>query len=120
MAANNLGLDFLSVPTKVTRGEVIEILNNDKEDVLNERKQEEVLVKIEPDKTAVGATTELESNTRRSGQIKIANRQFEDYELYTTVEDEEQLMLVTVDENPADDEEDEEVLAAVTHFIMVH
>ena len=36
LAANNLGLDFLSVPTKVTGGEVIEILDNDKEDVLNE------------------------------------------------------------------------------------
>ena len=62
----------------------------------------------------------MESNTRRSGRIKIANRQFEDYELYTTVEDEEQLILATVDENPANDEEDEEVLAAVMHFIMVH
>ncbi len=56
---------------------------------MNEYEREEVLVKIEPDQTAVGATTELESDTRRSGQIKIANRQFEDYELYTTVEDEE-------------------------------
>ena len=120
LAANNSGLDFLSVPTKVTGGEVIEILDDNKDDVLNEYKQEEVLVKIEPDQTAVGATTELESNTRRSGRIKIANRQFEDYELYTTVEDEEQLILATVDENPANDEEDEEVLATVAHFIMVH
>ena len=110
----------MSVPTKVTRGEVIEILNNNEEDVLNERKQEEVLVKIEPDKTAVGATTELESDTRRSGRIKIANRRFEDYELYTTVEDEEQLIMATVDENPANVEEDEEVLAAMAYLIMVH
>jgi hypothetical protein len=36
LAANNLGLDFLSVPTKVTRGEVIEILDDDEEDMLNE------------------------------------------------------------------------------------
>ncbi len=74
-----------------------------------------MLVKIEPDQT-VGATAELESNTRRSGQAKIANRQFEDYELYPTGEKEEQLMLATVEENPADDKEDEDVLAAVAHL----
>ncbi len=79
-----------------------------------------MLVKIELDQT-VGATAELESDTRKSGRIIIANRRFEDYELYTTVEEEEQLMLATVEkEIPEDDEEDEEVLAAVAHFIMVH
>ncbi len=37
------------------------------------------------------------------------------------MEEEEQLMLATVEkEIPADDQEDEEVLAAVAHFIMVH
>ena len=65
----------------------------------------------------VGATAELASNTRRSWRTKIENRQFEDYELYTTVE----LMLATpVEENPAGDEEDDEVLASLAHFIMVH
>jgi len=67
LAANNLELDFLSVTTKMTGGEVIEILDDDEEDVLNEYKQEEVLAKIEPYRT-VGATNELASNTRRSGQ----------------------------------------------------
>ena len=66
LAANNLGLDFLLVPTKVTGREVIEILNDDEEDVLNEYKREEVLVKIKPDQT-VAATDELASNARRSG-----------------------------------------------------
>ena len=36
------------------------------------------------------------------------------------MEEDEQLMLATVEENPAGDKEDEEVLAAVVHFIMVH
>ena len=58
-------------------------------------------MKVEPDKTD-GATAELVSNTRRSGQTRIVNRQFEDYELYVTVEEEEELMLATVDESPAD------------------
>jgi hypothetical protein len=104
----------------VPGGEVIEILDDDEEDMLNEYEREEVLIKIEPDQTD-GATAELESDKRRSGRVKIANRRFEDYELYTTVEEEEQLMLATVEkEIPTDDEENEEVLATVAHFIMVH
>jgi hypothetical protein len=51
MAAENSGLDFLSVPTKATGGEVIKILDDNKEDVMNEYKQEEVLLKINPDQT---------------------------------------------------------------------
>jgi hypothetical protein len=73
LAANNSGLDFLSVPTKVTGGEVIEILDDNKEEVMNEYKLEEERVKVKPDKTD-GATAELVSNTRRSGQTRIANR----------------------------------------------
>ncbi len=38
LAANNLGLDFSSKPTKVTGGEVIEILDDSKEEVMNEYK----------------------------------------------------------------------------------
>ena len=62
MAVENSGLDFLSVHTKTTVGEVIEILNDDKEDVMNEYKQEEVLPKIKPDHT------EREHHTAASNQ----------------------------------------------------
>jgi hypothetical protein len=71
MGAENSGLDFLSIPTKVTGGEVIKILNNKEEDVMNKYKQEEVLPKIEPDQTyrehhaAAGASEQEE--TRSSG-----------------------------------------------------
>ncbi len=51
--------------------------------------------------------------------MRIANRQFEDYELYFTV-DKEEVMLAMMEEDPAEDEEDEEVLATVGHYIMVH
>jgi len=36
------------------------------------------------------------------------------------MEEEEQLMLATVEDNSAGDKENEEVLADVAHFIMVH
>ena len=118
IGCKQLGTGFL-VRT-LTRGEVIGILDNNEENVMNEYyKGEEVLMKIKPDQMAE-ATAELASDARRSGQTRIANRQFEDYELYTTVKEEEQLMLATVEANSAGDKDDEEVLAAVAHFIMVH
>ncbi len=121
MAAENSGLDIFSVPTKVTGGEVIEILDDNKEDVMNKYKQEEVLPKIEPDQTDGEHHTAAskQGETRRSGRVRVANRQFEDYELCITVEEEE-VMLAMVEEDPAEDKEDKEVLAAVAHYIMVH
>ncbi len=63
--------------------------------------------------------SEEDGGPRRSGRTRIPNRQFEDYELYVTVEEEE-VMLANIEESARDEEEDEEVLAAVAHYIMVH
>jgi hypothetical protein len=49
LAAENLGLDFLSVPTKVMCGKVIEILDDEEEKGINKFVQEEILMKVEPD-----------------------------------------------------------------------
>ncbi len=43
LAANNSGLDFSSVLTKVIGGEVIEIIDDGEENVLNEYGREELL-----------------------------------------------------------------------------
>ena len=51
--------------------------------------------------------------------MRVANRQFEDYELYVTVEEEE-VMLAMAEKDLTEDIENEEVLAAVVHYIMVH
>jgi hypothetical protein len=51
--------------------------------------------------------------------LRVANRQYEDYELYVTVEEEE-VMLAMMEEYPAEDKEDKEVLATVGNCIMVH
>ncbi len=47
MATENSRLDFSSVSTRAAGEEVIEILDDNKEDVMNEYEQEEVLGKIE-------------------------------------------------------------------------
>ncbi len=62
---------------------------------------------------------EEDGGPSRSGRTRIPNRQFEDYKLYVTVEEEE-VMLGNIEESALDEEEDEEVLAAVVHYIMVH
>ena len=46
-----MGQDFSSIPTKVSGGEVIKILDDDEKDAIDEYEQEEVLVKMEPDRT---------------------------------------------------------------------
>ncbi len=48
--------------------------------------------------------------------MRVANRQFEDYELYINVEEEE-VMLAMMEEDPAEDKEDKEVLAVVGHSL---
>ncbi len=47
LAAQNPGLDFSSIPTKVKGGEVIEILDDNEEEALNEYIKEEVQVVVE-------------------------------------------------------------------------
>ena len=70
MAAENSRLDFLSIPTKATGGEVIKILDNKEEDVMNAYVQEEVLPKIETDQTDgehhAAAVASEQGETRRS------------------------------------------------------
>ncbi len=49
LAAENSGLDFSSMSTKVIGGEVIEILDNEEEEAIHEFVREEILMKLEPD-----------------------------------------------------------------------
>jgi hypothetical protein len=118
-------LDFSSIPTKVNGGEVIKILDDDEEEAIIENIKEEVQVMVEPNyieeqEEARGMEEwEEDGEPRRSGRTRFPNRQFEDYKLYVTVEEEE-VMLANIEESALDEEEDEEVLAAVAHYIMVH
>ncbi len=48
LAAQNSGLEFSSIPTKVNGGEVIEILDDNEEEAINKYVKEEVQVMVEP------------------------------------------------------------------------
>jgi hypothetical protein len=90
LAAENLGLDFSYVPKKVMGGEVIEILDDEEEDAINKFVQEEILMIVKSDQkeqVLQGAVKTAEGEEpRRLAQAQIANRQYEDYELYVTVD----------------------------------
>jgi hypothetical protein len=125
LAAQSSGLDISSIPTKVNGGEVIKILDDDEEEALNKYIKEEVKVMVEPiyieeqEEARRTKESDKDGGPRRSGRRRIPNRQFKDYNLYVTVEEEE-VMLANIEESTLDEEEDEEVLAAVAHYIMVH
>ncbi len=125
LATQNSGLDFSSIPTKVNGGEVIKILDDNEEEAINEYIKEEVQVMVEPnyieeqEEARRMEESDKDGGPRRSGRTRIPNRQFKDYDLYVTVEEEE-VMLANIEESALDEEEDEEVLAAVVHYIMVH
>ncbi len=84
LAAQNLGLDFSSIPTKVNGGEVIKILNDDEEEAINEYIKEEVQVMVEPnyveEQEEAHGMQELDKDggPRRSKRTRISNRQFKD------------------------------------------
>jgi hypothetical protein len=84
LAAQNSGLDFSSIPTKVNGGEVIKILDDDKVEAINEYIKEEVQVMVEPNymeeqEEACGTQeSDKDGGPRRSGRTRVPNRQFED------------------------------------------
>ncbi len=107
LAEENLGLDFSSVPTKVMGWEEIEILDDEEEEAINKFMREEILMKLEPDQeeeVPQDAVKTVEGDEpRRLARARIPNRQYKDYELWVTVEEEE-IILATVGDKH--DEED--------------
>jgi hypothetical protein len=123
LAAENSGLNFLSVPTKVMGGEEIEILNDEEEEAINEFVQEEILMKVEPDQKEEALQDAVETSEgeepRRLAQAQNVNRQYKDNESYVTVEEEE-IILATVGDKHDEEDNDKEELAAVAHYVMTH
>jgi hypothetical protein len=108
---------------KVMDREVIEILNNKEEEVINKNLQEEIIMKVKPDQEEEMQQNAVKSakkkDLRRLAQAWISKRQYKDYELYVTVEEEE-LMIATVGNKLDKEDKDEEVLATVAHYAMAH
>ncbi len=102
LVAENSGLDFsLMLPKKVNhKNNIVEILEDEKDEALDEDIKEEVLVKLEKDNDEdtmhINDEDTMHTNTldkisdddvstnRRYGRQRIANQWYEDYKLYVT------------------------------------
>jgi hypothetical protein len=135
MAAENSGLEFGTMGRLRTAGEVIELLDDDKNDMLDDniRHDEEIRVKEESQQAKITDENEddddedhtnktTEEQPRRSGREQAPPKQLEDYEVYETVKEEDEFMLTTCTNNEvtSSDKNDDRALEAVAHYIMVH
>jgi hypothetical protein len=67
--------------------------------------------------------TEMEGTSEqswRSGREQATPRRYEDYELYVTVEEEDEFMLATCKDESIEEEDNNGALEAVGHYIMMH
>ena len=124
LAAANSGIDFSLPPEDwPNRGEIIEILVNVDNEILDKYMKKEsiqglykeTLPKIEEDQEDEETPKEVVKQSKeywKSKQNRIANRQYQDYELCVTMEEEDNQR--DIEEDP---EEDPERLASVAHYI---
>ena len=127
VAAANSGIDFSLPPEdQPNRGEIIEILDDEDDEILGEYMNEEstqglygeTLPKIkesQEDEEMPEEVVKQDEEYWQSKQNRIANRQYQDYKLYVTAEEED--TKPDVEEDP---EEDPKKLASVAHYIIVH
>ncbi len=102
LAAENSVLEFRPVEAREGRQEMINLLDNyDYEEVaLIGGIKNDIVVKQEVNdmekmvNDSNKETEQIVDQPTRSGRVRIANKQYEDYELYTTVGEEENLLLV--------------------------
>jgi hypothetical protein len=98
LAAANSGIDFSAPPEdRPTKREIIKILDVEDDDILDQhineesiqRQYEDMLPKIEEDEEndMSEEAVERENEYRQSKRNRTANRQYQEYELYVTVEE---------------------------------
>ncbi len=146
LAAENSGSELGAVDIP-ERCEVIELLDDNDKNALNDFIQDVVAIKIEKmqydDTRKVvedkAKTKEPEQPSEQStGAIRKSSRErvptirYEDYELYVTVAEEEEILLGTNGDKPGDKDDgvvsnggnhaemDDQGLSTVAHYIMVH
>ncbi len=120
LAAANSGIDFSTPPEdRPTKREVIEILDDEDDDIVDQLINEESIqqqyedklpkIKEDEEEDIPEEAVEGENDYRRSKRDRTANRQYQDYELYVTVEEQEDI-----------GEDDPEEMANVAHYVMMH
>jgi hypothetical protein len=134
LVAENSWLEIGPVNKLPTTGEVIELLDDDKADMLDDniRHDKEKKMKEEPQQAKITDQDEKDDDEvhanktdmdqpRRSGREQACPKWFEDYKVYVTLEEEDKLMPTTCADNDmvSTDENNDRALEAVAHYIMM-
>ena len=120
LAAANSGIDFSMPPEdQPTKRKVIEIFDDEDNDIVDQlinegsiqQQYKDKLPKIEEDEEEdiPEEAVKGENDYRRSKQNRTANRQYQDYELYVTIYEQEDK-----------EEDDPEEMVNMAHYIMMH
>ena len=138
LIAENSGIEF-DRAVEARHSKVIELLDDDDKEI--EIAEESYIDRVKRDNKIgikikehdqqteiIEESEELDTppeddGLRRSGRVRIANRQYGDYELYVTVAEEEEFLLTTnsgESDVPAPTEAEEDGIEAVAHYIMMH
>jgi hypothetical protein len=99
LVAENSGIEFRPVDTHERR-EVIKLLDDEDEDILNDFIQDNVAIKIKrqnnddlrkivEDEDEAEEIELISDGTRKSSRAKVPNRKYMDYDLYVTVDEED-------------------------------
>jgi hypothetical protein len=85
--------------------------------VKEEEQEQQKVTENDNEDTEMEGTSE---QSRRSGRKQATPRRYEDYELYDTVEQEDEVMVATCKDKSSKEEEDNDALEPVGHYIMMH
>ncbi len=135
LVAKNSGLEIRSTNKLRAAGDLIKLLDDDKVDKLDDniRHDKEVKMKEEPQQAKITDQDEEDHNEdhanetgmeqpRRLGREQACPKQFEDYKVYVTIEEEDTFMLTTCadDDVVSTDKNNDKALEAVVHYIVMH
>jgi hypothetical protein len=132
LAAENSGITFEPVVNRpLNNPEIIEILDDDDDDNIGGHIYQDIvktedetgsrIIDAETNPNQMDADMEGMNRPRRSERTRIANRLYNDYELYTTMNEEEE-RFTHQNDSVADGSMHigEDALEAVAHYIMMH
>jgi hypothetical protein len=129
LAEENSGLEFKPV-VGLRHGEMIELLDDDNDDAIDEDINKDMITRVKEEEQEQQKFTENDDDdtemegtseqSRRSRRKRATPRSYEDYELYVTVEKEDEFMLATCKDESIEEEDNNGASEAVGHYIMMH
>ncbi len=119
LAAENSGLEF-KLMVGPRHGEVIDLLDDDDDNIIDDNINKDMSTKVKEEEQKQkkiaendNEDTEMEGTSeqsRKSGQEQATPRRHKDYELYITVEEEDEFMLAKCEDESTEEEDNNDAL----------